>query len=780
MAKKPASTQQSYTPDAERFRRARNRLGMSGPAFAEACGVSKGTIQNIENGEKITGAMLIKIAERVADTHVGQELGCTHWHDLLHDDERKLLGPALAPPPALPVTAPSLANRLFQLPAALTDFVGRMEDKEKIVARLSGGEKVGLWTAFRGMGGIGKTSFAVVVAHAVKHLYPDAQLFLELRGVSDLPMTAVDAMSRIIRDFHPETGKLPDTVEELQPLYLSVLSGKRALVVLDNAKDESQVKPPLAAGPPVAFLITSRNALRLDNVECVRLDMLPPVDALALLRKIVGEKGTDDELNEVAELCGRLPLALRVAGSYLQTYEDCEVAEYVRDLKSFGLEQLQKGVTDKDQDVELVLSHSARALVRDNPERAARWQMLSVFPANFSPSATMGIWELDEQIAMDELRSLSVRSLVEYDGPTQRYSLHELLRPVAGEAFAFVPNHPLHAGAADRLLAADRRFAGHYAAVLAVADKLYLQGHENVLRALALFDLEVGNIRHAQAWAAKQFATERYSAFAADMCVRYALAGVEASVLRLSVRERIRWLEMAVDAAQQLEKKDWVGMALGNLGNAHCDLGDARTAIGYFEAYLAIVRDTGDRRGEGNALGNLGNVHADLGEARTAITYYEQVLAIARDIGDRRGEGTALGNLGAAHYDLGDAQTALAYFEQDLAITREMGDRRGEGKALGNLGNAHAALGDARTAIGYHEQNLAIARDTGDRRGEGYAYWNMALALNSLGRRADAISHAAHALAIRETIEDPNAEKVRHKLAEWRAESGKAPPDGSA
>ena len=129
---------------------------------------------------------------------------------------------------------------------------------------------------------------------------------IELRGTSDQPMTAVEAMSRIIFAFHPNEEKLSNTEAELLPVYRSVLAGKRALIVLDNAKDEEQVKHLVTVPPPVGFVVTCRNALELDGVESIRLNALPPGEATKLLSGIVKEKGTDNELRRVAQLCGRL------------------------------------------------------------------------------------------------------------------------------------------------------------------------------------------------------------------------------------------------------------------------------------------------------------------------------------------------------------------------------------------------------------------------------------------------------------------------------------------
>ena len=128
--------------------------------------------------------------------------------------------------------------------------------------------------------------------------------------------------------------------------------------------------------------------------------------------------------------------------------------------------------------------------------------------------------------------------------------------------------------------------------------------------------------------------------------------------------------------------------------------------------------------------------------------------------------GTTLGN---AYRKLGETRRAIEYYEQGLEIAGETGDRRGEGEMLNNLGIAYRRLGETRRAIEYYEQDLVITRETGDRRGEGTALFNRALALDELDRRDEAIADARAALQILEQIEDPNADKVRRKLADWGA-----------
>lgn len=544
----------------------------------------------------------------------------------------KVLGvePQSLRPSASTPLLPPLAERRHQLPGVVADFTGRDDEFRQMVARLRGaGGAVGL-SALRGMGGVGKTSLAVKVAHAVADHFPDAQLLLELHGTSDRPVTAAEAMARIIRDFHPEAGKLPDAEAELLPLYRSVLAGKRALVVLDNARDEEQVKLLVTAPPPAGFIITSRKTLRIKNVEVFPLDVLPPDKAFELLRGIVTAKGTEAELWEVAELCGRLPLAVRVTGDFLRTSPTWTVSRYIGALRQ-ERERLRrlKGPTPED-DVEAVLGLSAAKLVRTNPEQAERWQMLAVFPADFAPDAAAAVWDFqtdgkpDLDTTQDELTDLLDRSLLQFSEETKRYSLHDLMRPVAQDAFEYETAHPLLAGTEDRLRTAERRFAEHYCAVLAAADDLYLKGDDGVLNGLALFDREQANIQAGWAWAS---ASRERDQLATALRRDYPNAGVYVLSLRQPVRSQIVWLECSVEACRSLEDRRGEGMALGNLGNAHADLGDARAAVGFHEQHLAVARESGDRLGEANANWNTASTFVHLGQHQEAIPFAELSLA---------------------------------------------------------------------------------------------------------------------------------------------------------
>jgi hypothetical protein len=251
-------------------------------------------------------------------------------------------------------------------------------------------------------------------------------------------MTAVEAMARFIRDFHPEVPQLPENEAELLPIYRSTLKGKRILVVLDNAADESQVKN-LIAGDRTGFIITSRRALALDEVVSVQLDVLSVEKSLDLLRKIVGAKGTDDELRSVAELCGYLPLALRVAGDFLRLKAGWTVPQSIAALNEerHRWRCLKLG-TDPQKDVEAVLKLSSAQLVRDDVDLATRWHFLADWPLDFGADAAAAAWDMeaDEYAVREDLSKLVDRSLVLFDERSFRYRLHDLMKPIAAGLFA--------------------------------------------------------------------------------------------------------------------------------------------------------------------------------------------------------------------------------------------------------------------------------------------------------------------------------------------------------
>lgn len=634
------------------------------------------------------------------------------------------------------VRIPTAANALHQLPPPPRDFTGRVRELEELMSRIEhGGATI---SGLQGLGGVGKTALALKLAQQLAPRYPEAQFYLDLKGADKQPLSVADALAHIVRAYHP-TAKLPEGEAELQSLYLSVLHGRRALLLMDNASGREQVEPLI---PPdgCVLLVTSRQHFTLPGLSALDLETLPPEDARQLLLKIAPRIG--DNADEIARLCGHLPLALRLAASALAERANLSPADYVRRL------------SDAKTRLSLVEASLTLSYELLSPELQSHWRALAVFPDTFNTAAAEAVWELGADATQDTLGDLLRYSLLDWDADTQRHRLHDLARLFADSRMTNDERH------ATRM-----RHAACYLKVLEECQTSYLKGGDSIKSGLALFDLERRNIEAGQEWAYRHSSRDEA---AAGFCNNYPNAGVYVLSLRQHPRESISWVEAALTAARRLKDRAAEGLHSVNLGNAYRDLGETRRAIELYEQRLAIAREMGDRSGEGLALSGLGLAYNDLGESLRAVEFHEQALAVSREVSDRRAEGRNLGNLGVAYNKLGETRRAVELYKQRLAIAREIGDQRGEGGALSNLGLAYAALSGTRRAVEFYEQALVILREIGDRGGEGRVLGNLGLAFDTLGDRAKAIAHTEAALEIFEQIESPYAEKARVQLAQWR------------
>ena len=543
-----------------------------------------------------------------------------------------LLDRPLEPRGPAPMDGPPEVGRLgaeeslrHQLPTDLPDFTGRKDEVDGLLKVLGEGKAGASISGIGGMGGIGKTALAVHVGHLLTAHYRDAQIVVDMQGTAHQPLTPAQAIAQVIHAFDPE-AQLPDDEGALGVRYRGVLEGRRALVILDNARDAAQVRP--LVGPDCCGLIvTSRRALTLPGLTLLNLDALGEDEALAMLKAIVGDqRATDEELSAIAELCARLPLALRVAGNFLKVHRDWTPRVYAEALA--GERERLRRLKQDDLDVEAALGLSAAQLVREDAEPAARWQMLSVFPAPFDRAAAAAVWDVQEDEARDALGELVVRSLLLYDEAEMECQLHDLMRPVARHVFGYMGGERDEAAADRRMEAAALQHAHYYLAAGSAADDLYRHGGEHVLRGLALFDAALPHLRAA--W-------QRMRAREDEAVIQWVSGYPDRTVyvlnLRVSANERISVLKAAQESAHGLGDRRSEGNHLGNLGLAYAALGDVQKAISYYTQALEIDGEIGDRRVEGVHLGNLGNAYRNLGDVQQAISYYTQALEIAREIG---------------------------------------------------------------------------------------------------------------------------------------------------
>ncbi|HJX84017.1 MAG TPA: hypothetical protein VJ723_06710, partial [Candidatus Angelobacter sp.] len=170
---------------------------------------------------------------------------------------------------------------LHQLPSPPADFAGRTAELADLLNAVNtGGVTI---SGLQGLGGVGKTALALKLAEKLKPDYPDAQFYVDLKGTSPKPLAPKEAMAHVVRAYHP-TAQLPEDEDDLRGLYLSVLHEKRALLLIDNARDAQQVQP-LIPPPGCLLLVTSRQHFRLPGLVARDLDQMPSADARALLLK---------------------------------------------------------------------------------------------------------------------------------------------------------------------------------------------------------------------------------------------------------------------------------------------------------------------------------------------------------------------------------------------------------------------------------------------------------------------------------------------------------------
>lgn len=410
---------------------------MSQERLAAASGVSVEAIKTLETGRRRRPrlATLMLLADG---------LGLT-------DEQRAELAAAGTR------TTPRVTE-LHQLPDDLQDFSGREQqiaELEKAFATPDLRPGVVLTSAIAGMGGIGKTTLAVHVAHRLADRYPDGQLYLNLRGFGPgLPMTVEEALGRLMESLGVRAPDDPHDVDEAASRYRSAVAGLRVLVLLDNAASAAQVAPLLPGASTCAVLITSRRTLAaLPGVARVALDVLPDRDALQMLSLVVGGDRIDaDPVSALAivRLCGGLPLALRIAGARLADEPSWTVADLSRRLES------SRGRLDEfssaDLDVRASIEFSLATANERDADALACFRLLGLHQGDeLDVRVAAALLDLPVVEAEDRLERLADLHLLDSLVPG-RYRMHDLLRSFVQETTAKLTDEPAREAARLRVL----------------------------------------------------------------------------------------------------------------------------------------------------------------------------------------------------------------------------------------------------------------------------------------------------------------------------------------
>jgi DNA-binding SARP family transcriptional activator len=327
-----------------------------------------------------------------------------------------------------------------QLPADLPAFAGREPELWQVAQMLGpGGDGPAVAIcAIDGMAGIGKTTFAIHWAHRIAKHFTDGQLYLNLRGFdSSGPAAApADALYALLYSLGVPASHIPDGLDARAGLYRSVLAGRRVLVVLDNARDAQQVRPLLPGSPGCLVMATSRNPLiglaMADGARLLTLDLPSLPAALQTLERRLGADRVAAEpaaVEEIIQLCGRLPLALAIVCARAAAHPGFTLGSIARDLRRTR-GRLDAFAAGPAADARSVFSWSYRRL---SPQACRLFRLLSLpSPADITVAASASLLGVPPDEATRLIAELAGTALLTEHQPG-RYSFHDLIRAYATE-----------------------------------------------------------------------------------------------------------------------------------------------------------------------------------------------------------------------------------------------------------------------------------------------------------------------------------------------------------
>ncbi|MFE7167081.1 BTAD domain-containing putative transcriptional regulator [Streptomyces sp. NPDC057616] len=619
--------------------------------------------------------------------------------------------PGLAEPPS-PAAEPAVAPvRPAQLPATVPDFTGRSAFVAELGEVLASAEgRVMAVSAVAGIGGVGKTTLAVHVAHQARAAFPDGQLYVDLQGAGAASAEPETVLGSFLRALGTTDSAIPDSLEERAALYRSVLDGRRVLVLLDNARDAAQVRPLLPGTEGCAALVTSRvRMVDLAGAHLVDLDVMSPDEALSLFTKIVGEERVASEREaalDVVAACGFLPLAIRIAASRLaarRTWTVSVLAAKLADERR-RLDELQAG----DLAVKATFELGYGAL---EPPQARAFRLLGLADGpDISLAAAAAVLDLPPEETEDLLESLVDTSLLESAAPG-RYRYHDLVRLYA-RACAERDEWP-----PSERLAAMSRLLDFYLATAAGVYATERPGDRLVdhLEPASYPGLGFKDRHEAQDWL-----------YAEAVCL---LACV----------------------AQSAGRPETLARAIDLLWAAH-DLSESgANSKGYeatAEAVLESARLHGDPRAEARALTTLVNVHHVSGRFEQAGQEAERATLLARQAGDLLPVCWASNALGIIALYQSRHQDGEEHLSQAIEHFRTLGDRPGEASALCNLSRIHLATGRTGSAVALAREGIEIYDAMGNTMRGANARYALGLALTQSGELDSATARLHEALEV--------------------------------
>ncbi|MFJ9543461.1 ATP-binding protein [Streptomyces sp. NPDC101225] len=651
-----------------------------------------------------------------------------------------------------PLPAPPRSSRQARpvprndLPRDAPDFTGRQAALAAVLAAIDSHGAVSL----DGMAGVGKTCLAVHAAHRLATAFPDGRLYVDLHGFTEgrPPLDPDSALRTLLGALDVPSEKVPqEGVEQLAACWRSELAHRRVVVVLDNAADAEQVRPLLPGAGDSVALITSRNRLLgLDEVPPVSLDVLDARESAELLARASGDPGGPDgrlgrdpeAAAEVLRLCGRLPLALRLAGARLRHRPGWTVGVLA--------ERMAQGPGELDAAFGAALAMSVRQL---NRSQARLFRLLGLVPGeSFDAYLVAALADVPPHSAREMLEDLLDAHLVQQPTP-DRYRLHDLVhqhaRRAATEqdpaaererALRRVLDYYVHAAAAAD---ASMPFASPSRAAAAVPPPAQLPRFADKNAAFGWLSAEYGNLVAA---------FETAAALGADAHLRELPRFLRAYFARRCGTTHLNALfERSLAAAERLGDPLQLAEAHSDLGFARYNAGRMAEAAAAYEAAGLRLSETGDPRTEaeltmrrGYLAWDAGDVEQPLDLFRLAGKLYEQAGCPTGAAGAAAAEAWAMLQLGQREEAARRAREVLAVPHTDPAWPPALTARITLGVAV--------AREEPDEAADHLHRALAVAREDGHLNNQAWCLNCLGVALRQMGRYEEALAGHREAFAL--------------------------------
>ncbi|ADD40564.1 AfsR/SARP family transcriptional regulator [Stackebrandtia nassauensis] len=645
-----------------------------------------------------------------------------------------------------------------QLPAGVATFTGRDEELAELDRLFDSGAAVTVLSAISGGGGVGKTALAVHWSRNRTERFPDGQLYVNLRGFDhNEPLKPIDALSRFLRALGTPSAKIPAETEEASALFRSVMNGRNMLVVLDNARTAEQVRPLLPGGQDNAVLVTSRNRLAslaaLNDAKLMALDVLSLTESLELLAELIGADRVNadpDSARRLVELCGHLPLALRIAAASLAARSDGSISNLASELDSVSRLEILSIEGDPYSAVTATFDLSVGALSIEARDLFLR---LGMIPGeDIAEGLAVEVSGHQEDRAKDLLQGLVSAHLLETHVPG-RYRFHDLVRIYAHRCAIDKLSSSICESIIDTLVAwyfqnrgrispdeipnvvTTCKLLNKHPEMWRVAYTLSMITHHGLgLKVardqceIALRIAEVYNDRHGQARMLSALGGIQYALGETELSIelsRKSVATIDPNVdsrtygdlcnnlgIRLSwsgrYREAEEWLVKSLQPGYMAEGVHFELVRVLNLGTVYRALGRYGDALAYLDRSAALLSKLESRSIAASIYLARALLENDRGRHRKAWAYAQEALLAGQQCKSVRSIVIALQQRGLAEFGCGKIERAREDYLASTVRANEHGMSTVERRNYCFLADLECFAGDNSRAVKYLESAAAV------------------------------------------------------------------------